>query len=569
MGREGARQRQGDDHRHLRIALLTGSSVHLRPLVVFIALAGIASARAGDVTSVQVKDYAVTVYRSPGRSEGGFDLDDLNGFALVSETRHVSLPAGTSRLRFEGVAGGIQPESALVTGFPDGVLEKNRDAALLSPAALVEATVGKTVVLRRGNRKTGVVEEKSGKLVSGADGGVVFQSDQGVEALRCSGLPETFEFDPLKDLSARPTLSVLVKTGVPIEQDVTLSYLTVGFDWAATYTATLSADEQSLTLGAWVTLANSNEAMFHEARTQVVAGRLNRESDSVEPIELGEPIVAQCWPQGTTSDIPEEPPYQVRLRQFAADAAPSAAIMPIAMMKDMGLQEVVVTGARKVQEEQLGDLKLYRVPDRTTVASRQAKQVRLMDRERIPVHMVYLFDMEAMTDQVFAPAARVLRAKNDKANHLGLPLPSGSVEVYQDHGEGALLADESSLKDVAVDEDVEFKLSNSDRVQVKVTEETEEIDSGRARQVPLLPGISIRSVGETGSFRTTVSNALPHAIDFEFKVALPDGARLVRADHAVTQKDGRPLIKLKVPANGEATLRFAAAVLSDRAVPSR
>ena len=38
--------------------------------------------------------------------------------------------------------------------------------------------------------------------------------------------------------------------------------------------------------------------------------------------------------------------------------------MPMAMRAG-SLQEVVVTGAKKVQQEQLGDLKLYRVPERT------------------------------------------------------------------------------------------------------------------------------------------------------------------------------------------------------------
>ena len=61
------------------------------------------------------------------------DLDRLNGFALVSEMRAVHLPAGESRLRFEGVADGIEPASAIVTGMPPGVIEKNREGALLSP----------------------------------------------------------------------------------------------------------------------------------------------------------------------------------------------------------------------------------------------------------------------------------------------------------------------------------------------------------------------------------------------------------------------------------------------------
>ncbi len=57
-------------------------------------------------------------------------------------------------------------------------------------------------------------------------------------------------------------------------------------------------------LGAWVTLANGNGAGFPAARTQTVAGRVNRESGEVEPIDAGGPILAQCWPRGSTSDSP-------------------------------------------------------------------------------------------------------------------------------------------------------------------------------------------------------------------------------------------------------------------------
>ena len=80
-------------------------------------------------------DLSVTVYRAPDRESGSIDLDTLEGFALVSETRTVHLPAGVSRLRFEGVADGIEPVSAIVSGLGVGVIEKNRERKLQSPAA--------------------------------------------------------------------------------------------------------------------------------------------------------------------------------------------------------------------------------------------------------------------------------------------------------------------------------------------------------------------------------------------------------------------------------------------------
>ena len=84
------------------------------------------------VTSAAPDGVAVTVYRDPNRSAvEALELEWLNGFALISETRQVTLPAGESELRFEGVAGGILPQSAIVTGLPEGIVERNRDAYLL------------------------------------------------------------------------------------------------------------------------------------------------------------------------------------------------------------------------------------------------------------------------------------------------------------------------------------------------------------------------------------------------------------------------------------------------------
>src|SRR5450631_2250230 len=192
------------------------------------AEAHVAQVLAADVLAEPPSDLTVTVYRAPYRDLGSIDLDDLQGFALISETRIVHLPAGRSRLRFEGVADGIEPVSAIVTGLPGGVIEKNRDARLLSPSALIASALGKPVELLRTIRKTGKTERLIGTLKSDADAGVVFQTAQGIEALRCSGLSETFSFAPVADLSARPTLSVEVRSARAETKQVTLSYVSRG-----------------------------------------------------------------------------------------------------------------------------------------------------------------------------------------------------------------------------------------------------------------------------------------------------------------------------------------------------
>jgi hypothetical protein len=527
-----------------------------------------ASVLAAEILAEPPSDLIVTVYRAPYRNGGSIDLDDLQGFALVSETRTVHLPAGRSRLRFEGVADGIEPASAIVTGFPGGVIEKNRDARLLSPAALVESTLGKPVDLLRTIRKTGKTEKLTGTLLSDA-AGVVFRSAQGIEALRCSGLPETFSFEPVSGLSARPTLSVEVRSPRAETKQVTLSYLSRGFDWAADYSATLSDDGKSFDLGAWVTLANSNGVGFPSAHTQVVAGTVNRESGQededgeqssggeVEPIDIGGPILAQCWPRGSTSDVPEVRMFMLAHDALKAQAAPMA-------MRAASLQEVVVTGARKVQQEQLGDLKLYRVPERTTLASRQSKQVRLMDRSSIPVNTVYGADVDVDEDDAGStPAHRLLRTKNTAANHLGLALPSGSVAVFGAVQGQRLLQHESDLRDIAVDEDVEINMGESPDIQV--TAKKEKVSIGQAQGLlPLVPGVSLRSVKIGAANRVAISNARPTEVQFELRLQLEAGARVVRADHALGTKNGRPIFRLKVPANNTVTIRYQVAHTGDR-----
>ena len=550
------------------------------------AAAGVPFARAADVQAASTMpggasdvladaptDLAVTVYRAPYRGAGSMDLDDLAGFALVRETRTIRLPAGESRVRFEGVADGIEPASAIVTGLPAGVLEKNRDASLLSPATLVAAAVGKPVTLLRSNPKTGRTERVPGTIVSDADG-VVFQTSSGVEALRCSGLPEAFTYTPVTGLSATPALSVLVRTERPMTQSVTLSYLARAFDWSADYTATLSDDGKKLDLGAWLTLANGNGVSFPSAHTQVVAGRINRESGEVEPINAGGPVLAQCWPRGSTSDRPEllqiaravPAGFEEIRRQNRRDYQAS----PIA---GGGFQEVVVTGT--AIQEQLGDLKLYRVPEPTTVASRQSKQVRLLDRASIPFTRLYKAEVSleqiedlGRQDSATFPVTVTLRTRNDTANHLGLPLPSGRVSVLERLQGAPLLLKEVNVRDLAVNEDVEIDMGESADVELRAVLEERTVDSDHARKIPLVPGVvALREEQVSPVLRVEVSNA--RAADIQLELLLPslEGSRIVRADHKLGSKNGRPMFRLTVPANGTATVRFQLGMTEDRPTP--
>ena len=63
---------------------------------------------------------------------------------MISETREVDLPAGRTRIRFEGVADAIIPASAAVEGLPGAVIERNFDYDLLDPGSLIEKSRRRT-----------------------------------------------------------------------------------------------------------------------------------------------------------------------------------------------------------------------------------------------------------------------------------------------------------------------------------------------------------------------------------------------------------------------------------------
>ena len=524
-----------------------------RPVLSLLAALTMAGpTQADDVAASTPRSVAVTIYRAPDRRQGSIDLNQLGGFALITETRTVHLPAGVSRLRFEGVADGIDATTAIVTGLPSGVIEKNRDAKLLSPSALIAASLDRPVELVRTNPATGQKQHIPGTILSGADGGVVFKTAEGVEALRCSGLPETFDFVlATPGLTARPTLSVLTNNAHAVDATVTLSYLARGFDWSADYVATLAPDGRTIDLGGWVTLANGNGIGFPSAKANVVAGRVNRETGAVEPFDIGSPVIARCWPNQTTSDLP--PPkgdYEI-----AGRAGGALMMIPVAA-PPAAVSDIVVTGM-KVTQEQLGDLKLYRVPEDTDVAARESKQVRLLDRADVPVERIYGADINPNVADDFHPATVRLRMKNDAAHRLGLPLPSGRVAVFQTRGKRPMLVGRASVRDTAVNEKVEFQLGDAPDVRVRQTLEARRVDAGSVETLPLVPGaIWLRQVRPGRVNRIEISNAEPRPVTIELRMMIDPSDAIVRADHPLTTEDDMPVFRLKLKAHQTETVRY-------------
>ncbi|ODP37662.1 DUF4139 domain-containing protein [Sphingomonas turrisvirgatae] len=231
-------------------------------------------------TSSAPDSLAVTIYRAPDRSaDEKIGRHGLRGYALISETRTIRIPAGRATIRFEGVASGILPESAIVTGLPQGVREKNLGGDLLSAASLYSRGYARPVTLRR-TRGGRTVEERA-IIRSGPAGAAIVETARGFEVLNCGPTDDALAYDAVPPgLSAKPTLSIETDSPQAGTAIVTLSYLAWGFDWQANYIARLNEDEKggakTIDLFAWVTLASTDLTSFENAQTMVIAGKINR-----------------------------------------------------------------------------------------------------------------------------------------------------------------------------------------------------------------------------------------------------------------------------------------------------
>ena len=498
------------------------------------------------VVSPAPESVSVTVYRNPQRGSDPIDLQWLEGFALITEKRTITVPAGESEIRFVGVAGGILPQSAIVSGLPSGVGEKNRDARLLSPGALIDASLGKRVHIRRTNRVTGAVTESEAVIRSGPQG-IILQTAEGVEALRCTGLPEMPFYDQVPaGLSDKATLAVTTSSAAPATVTVSLSYLASDFDWQASYVVDVAPGAKTFDIFAWLTLANGNDESFVDAQTQTVAGTLNREEEDRDAQRPYAPqIDLRCWPQGRTHEIPLQTP----------PAPPTFAGAPTSYYAEG--QDIVVTGSRirrenltssspitvlNAQQEELGDLKLYRIPEPVTVAAHAQKQVALLRRTDVPFDRLYGAAVRLNEEMEPAPAAILMRTKNETKKKLGLPLPAGALAIFEQAEGRRMLVGEASIGDTAVGQDVELYVGEAPDIQVasRMIEEIEDENDDWSRR----------------RFEIEVTNASPRPAKVEVELPLFDEVRILKPSAKLGDKNGRRIWIVKVKPRGRARLTY-------------
>jgi hypothetical protein len=510
----------------------------LAALLLLAASGAAQTATASAIVSERPDRIAVTIYH-----EGVVHTAELmesasrgDGLAMVSETRGVDLPDGDSVIQFRGVAATMVPETADIAGFSDEIRERNFDYGLLSPATLLEKSIGETVHLVRTDRKTGKVTDEAATVLTGPNGAILKIGNR-YEALGCSGLPERLVFDRIPDgLLDQPTWSVRVHAAKAGRYTLLLRYIATGVNWSADYVARVNPDGRTLDLSGWITLANISETGFSQASVDVIAGHVQTTGDD-QPHEVEERAVQNtCWPTQIN---------WAKIHALFGFAAPPPAK---AMRADAPAMEQVAVSASRIEARDLGDLKQYPLPETTDVAAKQSKQVQFLDQTAVPFERIYAYrpDEGAMEQpDAVLPATILLRLHNTQKEGLGKPLPAGQIAtMVASRTDEPLLAEQGDMRDTAVGLPLEIRAGQTSQVlaQPRVARATRAGSGDRQR--------AIREM------EVTLTNQKPGPVTVEWREIRSGGATVADERRAHGTRDGDFVWTVKLDPGERNMLRY-------------
>jgi hypothetical protein len=341
---------------------------------------------AGTTTQKDQTDLSVTVYNS--------------NLALVRDVRQIRVRSGIAPLRFEDVAASINPATVHFRSLTDpaklSVIEQNYEYDLLDPQKLLQKYVGREVTLVRAETDAGTTKwtETKALLLSDNNGPVWKIGDEIVTGMGS----DSYRFPDLPgNLYSRPTLVWTLENRGADAQRVEASYLTGNMNWSADYVLTVGRDEKTADLDGWVTLVNNSGASYANTKLQLVAGEVHRTEQ------------------------------QLRAGNFAVVDQVAAAQPP-----------------PPFSQEGFSEYHLYTLERRTSIQNNESKQISLLTGTAIPVEkylsvegqQYFYRNPQGIGNAIPQPVKVYYRFKNDQKSNLGMPLPAGTVRVYQSDSKG-------------------------------------------------------------------------------------------------------------------------------------
>jgi hypothetical protein len=436
-------------------------------------------------------DLAVTVYNSD--------------IALVRDVRSLRLPRGVSELRFMDIAATVNPATVHFRSLSEparlGVLEQNYEYDLLEPDKLLRKYVGRDVKLMVQRQQDGTTrtEEVTARLLSYNNAPVWQIGDEIVTGMHADHI----RFQEVPDnLYSRPTLIWTLENDGAATHRVEAAYLAGKLSWAADYVLNVGRDDKSSDLDGWVTLTNGSGTAFRNARLQLVAGDLNRVRQAIGRMSMD---------------------------AMRAEAAAS----------------------RPMEQEAFSEYHLYTLGRKTTINNNETKQVSLLEGTGVPVHKRYVVEGQAFyyhnAQHPGAPIKDQVQVyyqfKNEEKAGLGMPMPAGTVRVYQaDSSGGVQFVGEDRINHTPKDETLNIKIGNAFDVVCERNQIDFEKIAGSTYEL---------------EYEITLRNHKAAAMTVEVNEPLGGTWQMLRSSHAWTKTAAwASQFSVPVAANGSAVLKY-------------
>jgi len=456
----------------------------------------LAAPQNGTTTLDDQAELALTVYNS--------------NIALVRDVRNITLARGQSDLHFMDIAATVNPATVHFRSLTEptrvSVIEQNYEYDLLEPEKLLKKYVGKDVTLVRSRTVGGSTreEEVTARLLSYNNAPVWQINGEIVTGLHADHI----RFPELPgNLYSRPTLIWTLDNGGGGRHRVEASYLATNLAWNADYVLTVARDDKNADLDGWVTLQNGSGTGFKNASLQLVAGDLNRVRQQMN-----------------------------------------------AMMDEMKSRRA--EAAAPMAQEAFSDYHLYTLGHKTSINNAETKQVAMLNATGFPVIKRYVVNGQNFYYRnPYSPSAPLkddvqvfYQLKNETTAGLGMPMPMGTVRVYQADSKGGLqFVGEDHINHTPKDEIINLKIGNAfdvvcerkqtdfQKIATNVYEMEFEITLRNHKAIPVTVEVNEPVGGTWQILRSTYNYTKTAAFAAQFNVPVAvDGTSVLRYRIRVT-----------------------------------
>ncbi len=242
---------------------------------------------------------------------------------------------------------------------------------------------------------------------------------------------------------------------VPVE----ITYLTSGLSWRAFYMGTMSPDEKTMKLEAYVRVINKSGEDYEEAQTRLIVGEVHLLDEVARLARRKYPYGRPIDPYATRESGKDDDERRREKGKYVlwSDGPPPD--------EDEEGGELM-THKKDIKKEGLSEYFLYTIEGKETIPHRWAKRLPSFDVSDIPIESLYKYDEERWGRS----AMRFVSFANDKDHKLGeTPIPNGRMRIYRRLDEEKHLAyvGGAEIKYVPIEEDIELDLGRARQVVVE------------------------------------------------------------------------------------------------------